>query len=272
MSKSKKPAHKGMPEVMRGKRQLGAEDSFCFGCHDGLACFTDCCSDVNIMLTPVDVMRLSRRAGLETSEFLDRHTLTPITKALHLPVKLLKMDEERDKKCPFLADEGGGCTVYEDRPWSCRMYPVGMAIPPARAGVEPEPEYFLFEDDFCKGRGESTEWTIAAWQENQGCHKNEELENEFGEVVSHPWFIGGRQLNPKGMELYHMACYDLDTFRRFVFESTFLTRFELDDEYIEKIRNDDDALLSFAFTWLRFALFGEPTVKVLEGAAPRSEP
>ena len=27
------------------------------------------------------------------------------------------------------------------------------------------------------------------------------------------------------------------------------------------MRNDDEALLRFAFLWLRFSLFGEPTVK-----------
>ncbi len=58
-----------------------------------------------------------------------------------------------------------------------------------------------------------------------------------------------------------MACYDLDTFREFVFKSTFLTRFDLDGAAVEKLQTDDEALLQFAFRWLRFALFGEPTMQ-----------
>ena len=41
------------------------------------------------------------------------------------------VDNEK-KSCLFLDLENGGCQVYEDRPWACRMYPLGMAIPPAR--------------------------------------------------------------------------------------------------------------------------------------------
>jgi hypothetical protein len=258
----KKTKDVALPEILRGKRQLGPEDKFCFGCHQGHSCFTDCCSDVNILLTPADVLKLSRRLGLLTDEFLDNHTLTPITKDLQLPVLMLKMNEDAGKRCPFVTEEG--CSVYEDRPWACRMYPVGSALPPARAGVEPEPIYFLFEDDFCKGREESKEWTAEKWRSNQGIVEREGLEVGYRELVSHPWFIGGRTLDPKRMEMFHMACYNLDTFRRFVFSSTFLNRFELDEKSVEKIRDDDEALLHFAFLWLRFALFGEPTMKVRE--------
>ena len=61
--------------------------------------------------------------------------------------------------------------------------------------------------------------------------------------------------------MFHTGCYDLDRFRRFVLESSFLERFELDDELVDEIRSDDEALLRFAFRWLRFALFAEPTLK-----------
>jgi Fe-S-cluster containining protein len=252
-------------EALKGRRQIRGEETFCFDCRPGLSCFTDCCADINIMLTPVDVMRLARRLEISTSEFLEKHTLTPITKDLHLPVVILKMGDDPKQKCPFVDDEKG-CTVYDVRPWSCRMYPLGMGLPPARAGEEPEPIYVLFEDDFCHGTKEKNEWTVASWKENQGVPEHEKLEEGFKEVVSHPWFIGGRQLDPKRMEMYHTACYDLDKFRRFVFDSTFLERFEIEEDFVERMRESDEALLRFAFRWLRFALFGEPTITVRESA------
>jgi Fe-S-cluster containining protein len=206
----------------------------------------------------VDVLHLARRLGITTGEFLDRHTLIPITKSLHLPVVVLRMEDEPEKRCSLLGEEG--CTVYEDRPWSCRMYPVGMALPPARAGVQPEPQFFLFEDSYCDGRTESKEWTVESWRADQGVAQREDLEAGFQEIVSHPWFIGGRQLDPKRIHMFHTACYDLDAFRQFVFETTFLQRFELEDDLVEKLRTDDEALLRFAYRWLRFALFAEPTM------------
>jgi hypothetical protein len=103
-----------VPEELRGRRRLSQSDAFCFSCHPGLPCFTDCCADVNIMLTPVDVLRLARQRGLSTREFLDQHALMPITKDLHLPVVMLKMGEEPDKRCPFVGPDG--CTVYAKRP------------------------------------------------------------------------------------------------------------------------------------------------------------
>jgi len=247
-----------LPEPLRGKRQLGPDSGFCFDCQPTLKCFTTCCSDVNIVLTPADVLSLARRTGLGTREFLDCHTLTPITKELHLPVVMLRMGAAPEKRCPFVSEQG--CSVYEARPWACRMYPVGMALPPARPGVEPEPAHFLFEDDFCHGRGEARTWTVASWQRDQGIDAREDLEKGFRELVGHPWFIGGRQLDPRRIEMFFMAAYDLDTFREFLFETTFLARFDLDAGLVEELRTHDQALLRFAFRWLRFALFGEPTV------------
>ncbi len=256
-----------LPEVMRGKRQLGPNDEFTFGCHARLECFTRCCHDVNILLTPVDVLGLARHLGKTTTEFLDEHTSIPITKELHLPVVALRMTEDPDKPCPFLGEGDKGCTVYEGRPWACRMYPLGMAIPPARAGVEPEPVFFLFEDDHCDGGGENTKWTVEGWRANQGVAEREALEAGFQEIVSHPWFIGGRTLDPKRMQMFHSACYDLDSFRRFIFDSTFLERFVLEKELVEELRNDDEALLRFAFRWLRYALFAEPTMTTRDTAS-----
>jgi len=247
-----------LPEVLRDKRRLDENESFRFACHPGVACFNRCCADVNIILAPLDVLRLARRMGITTTRFLDEYALLPITKDLQLPLVMLKMGPEPERRCRFVGPQG--CTVYEDRPWACRMYPLGMAVPPARAGVDPEPIYSLFEDDFCEGHAEDRRWTPKDWRADQGIRDHEELERGYRELVSHPWFIGGRQLDPRRMEMFHTACYDLDKFRRFLFESTFLDRFELEPGLAEQLRTDDEALMRFAYRWLRYALFAEPTM------------
>jgi hypothetical protein len=42
-----------------------------------------------------------------------------------------------------------------------------------------------------------------------------------------------------------------------VFKSSFLSKFDVDEDILKKIRDDDVALLYFGSQWLRFALFGK---------------
>jgi Fe-S-cluster containining protein len=255
----------GIPEALRGKKRLALTDFFPFGCHPGVPCFNTCCRDVNILLTPLDVLRLARRLNVTTTEVIAKHTIKPINKDMTLPVLVLRMSDTEEKECPFVGPEG--CTVYEDRPWSCRMYPAAMAVPPARTGEQPEPVFFLLEDSFCRGHAEAGRFTVAGWREDQGVNEHEDLEREYRELHAHPWFIGGvRHLTPAGMEMYFMATYDLDTFRRFVTESTFSQRFELEAGLLDSLRTDDVALMRFSTRWLRYALFQEPTITVREDA------
>jgi hypothetical protein len=47
-----------------------------------------------------------------------------------------------------------------------------------------------------------------------------------------------------------------------VFGSSFLEKFEVDEALQERIRHDDVELLRFGFDWLKFSLFGEPTITI----------
>jgi len=59
------------------------------------------------------------------------------------------------------------------------------------------------------------------------------------------------------MNIFIMVSYDLDAFRSFVFNSSFLTRFEISTNVVNKIKSEDEELLKFGFDWLKFALFAE---------------
>jgi hypothetical protein len=59
------------------------------------------------------------------------------------------------------------------------------------------------------------------------------------------------------MNIFIMVSYDLDSFRSFVFNSSFLERFDISTDTVEKIKSDDEELLKFGFDWLKFALFAE---------------
>ena len=67
------------------------------------------------------------------------------------------------------------------------------------------------------------------------------------------------------MSLFIMASYDVDTFSRFVFESSMLKRFRVEKKTVDLIRSNQLELLKFAMIWLQFSLFGEgPFAKKLK--------
>jgi Fe-S-cluster containining protein len=248
-------------KILKDSPRLGPDDRFTFACHPGVSCFNKCCGDVNIFLSPYDVLRMRKRLGMKSTDFLDKYALLPVQKDMKTPVVVMRMNDDEAKSCPFLTDEG--CGIYSDRPWPCRMYPLGLASQKDTPdGWQGERFYFLMKEDVCKGFDEPREWTVQEWLEDQGIDDYDWWGEGFKELTLHPFFEDGGTLSPEKMHMLFTACYDLDKFREFVFGSTLLERFEVDEDFVEQMRTDDEELLRFAFLWLRFSLFGEPTMKV----------
>ncbi len=219
--------------------EFSAGDRFRFNCHAGLECFNRCCRDINIFLSPYDVLRLSRKLGLTTGEFLERYTIR-LQRPGGFPVVLIKMREEAGLQCPFVT--ASGCSVYDQRPWSCRMAPVE---------IRGDNRYgFAFDSDFCRGLLEDKEWTVAGWMKNQGNDIYEELEQGFNEIPGKLSFTGFSALDEHIREVFYIACYDLDCFRQLVFDGDFIQVFGVAPETVEIIHRDDVALLQFGFKWL----------------------
>jgi Fe-S-cluster containining protein len=256
-----------MKEIERFKKEildqydrLSRESDFKFSCHKDLTCFNECCMDVNIFLTPYDILRLKNNLGITSGEFLKEYTISPFDKNLKYPVILLKMRDDENKGCPFVTDEG--CGVYPDRPWSCRMYPIGLASPKEEDDHSDKEFFFLLKDEICDGHNEVKKWTVAGWMEDQGIAEYEMMGKHFKDLTLHRFFMEGRELPPEKMEMFFTACYNLDKFREFLFQSSFFEKFEVDDETKNRIEKDDVELLLFGYNWLRFALFGEKTMTV----------
>lgn len=267
MSDEKRPSlpkddrQKLAEKIMQDCERLGPKDKFKFGCHPGVPCFNQCCADVNIFLSPYDVLRLKKRLGMTSTEFLDKYAILPVQKDMKTPVVVLKMNDDEAKSCPFLTDQG--CGVYNDRPWPCRMYPLGLATSKdTDDGWQGDRFYFLLQEDVCQGFKEPREYTVDQWIEDQGIEDYDRWGEGFKELTLHKYFEEGGELTPEKMHMLFTATYDLDRFREFVFDSTLLQRFEIDEDFVNEMRSDDEALLHFAFLWLRFSIFGEKTVKI----------
>ena len=68
------------------------------------------------------------------------------------------------------------------------------------------------------------------------------------------------------MQLFFMANYYMDRFRRFVESDSFVNTYDLDTDQIEKLKSDDYALMHFGYDLLKQVLFGDKSIKEREGA------
>jgi Fe-S-cluster containining protein len=241
--------------------RLCSDDHLDFRCDCSRDCFTNCCRDVSIVLTPYDVLRMKRALGIDSSTFLDNYAVLSCTRNKKLPVVLLKMNAQ-DKRCPFITE--GGCSIYAHRPWACRMYPLGQAQPEHPTATD-HGFYFVIREEFCHGHGKGTQ-TVRDWIREQGIDAFEMMGTSFQQLMLNEFWRNEEPLSPDKLAMYLMACFDLDRFRRFVFQTRFLQLFEVHEDRIEALRKDDEELLEFAMDWLRFSLFNERTMRLKTNA------
>jgi uncharacterized protein len=237
------------------------EKPFRFACHKGVSCFTDCCADLSLILTPYDIVRLKRRLGISSGEFIERYTEPKLDEAYRFPVIRLLMNEDDRRSCPFVTPDG--CTVYEDRPGACRIYPMGRAAMNLGGTDRPAREkFFLVRESHCRGFEEEREWTATEWMSSEGLDDYNAMNDQWLRILTSTRSLGSKTDAERKVAMFYMASYNLDRFRDFVLKSPFLERFDVDTATRERIASDDTALMLFAFDWLRFALFGEDTMTV----------
>ncbi len=259
--------------------RLTSQDTFNFRCHKGISCWNRCCHGADITLTPYCILRLSRRLGLEAADFLRQYTVPDTFQKTDLPVAKLKMAGEDGKgACPFVTDEG--CSVYDDRPATCRYYPLGVVSMKMKDAETKDSFNFLVREPHCRGHDEAREVSVAAFRDEQGVEPYERANQGWVDILMKmaSWSslggFGGKAPTPQTRQMFFLATTDVEGFRRFVLQSSFLEKYEVDPEAVEQIKADDEALLQLAYDWLKNVLFNEPTISlkedVLKGAIAKA--
>jgi hypothetical protein len=244
--------------------KLTLESRLQFACHPGVRCFTACCHNIKIILTPYDILILRRRLGIPAHEFITEYTEPTYLEKTDMPGVQLKLRGEKNG-CPFVTPEG--CTVYTDRPSACRYYPVGMADfhEGGTNDAMEEKFFFLVKEPHCKGHEEPKQWTIGEWRADQGVDLRDEMNKEWLRLVMRRKSFGLQAtLSEAAKRMFFMASTDLDTFRSFIFGSSFLDTYEIDADTLTKIKEDDVELMLFSFKYLANTLFGAPGLKIKE--------
>jgi Fe-S-cluster containining protein len=77
-----------------------------------------CCHHKAIRVGAHEILRLARRLGMSTTNFIAHHTEAGGT--------VLRTSNENDSACIFLTPRG--CGVHPDRPLVCRIYPLALWV------------------------------------------------------------------------------------------------------------------------------------------------
>jgi len=238
------------------RRYLLGDGTFRFDCNSEVPCFTRCCHDADLCLYPYDIVRLKQRLGMSSEIFLERHAVTALRDMPSFPNVMLKMSDAPGKPCSFLS--ATGCTVYEDRPYACRAYPLEPMMYGDGTGRS-HLECYVVQHSHCLGHGQGRSWTAQAWMSDQQMNEDNEINAAWARIASrfrdNPF--GPKGIDSPAMKMTFMASYNMDTFRHFVFESSFLSKFEVPAERLAAVRRSDTYLLRLGFDWIARFLFGE---------------
>ena len=220
-------------------KRISNEEPFSFNCHPGVPCFTDCCRQLELALTPYDVARLRKNLNLSSQQFLNDYAIIECEEDDFFPRVYLGMIDDGMVSCPFVGDQG--CTVYSDRPGACRIYPLGRGAYQIEEGVYGA-MHIVLREPHCHGFEEPDEQTVATWTKGQELHEYNSINDALITILHHP-DTTKKKSTQQQRNLFLDTLYDLDSFRA-----------------RGKVKNSDkrtdEELLLGAINWLRLQLFG----------------
>jgi hypothetical protein len=224
-----------------------------FECSPKVACFNECCRDLNQFLYPYDILRLKKRLGLSSSEFLDRYTTQHIGPESGLPVVSLKAADAQSLICPFVTPKG--CRVYPDRPASCRTYPLVRAIARNRETGRVSEHFMLLKESHCLGFIESTTQTVQQWVEKQEIEIYNHFNDQLLDIIRLKNQLRPGPLDLKSRHQFYVALYDLDRFRAQIHKNELLDQIDVAPQKRADAETDDTALLEVAMQWVKQSFF-----------------
>jgi len=250
--------------------QYQGNHTFNFRCYKGIGCFNACCKSIDITLTPYDILRLKKRLGITSAEFLRRYTFPyEMEKDGLAGVKLLPV--EGTTQCQFMTDEG--CSVYEDRPTACRYYPVALLSMRKQDEYIDTNSYAIVQEAHCLGHNEERSLTIDEYRSEQGVDEYDELARGWRQLILKKKSLGPAIGKPskRSLQLFFLVCYNLDDFRAMTMSEGFREGYELSAEEWTRLETDDVELMQFGFRLLKQVLFGEVTIPVRADVAERRQ-
>ena len=234
-------------------RQLADNEKFTFRCHPGIDCFNECCRQLELALSPYDVLRLKQALGITSDEFLEKYGIVEETGESAYPAVYLTMVDDGRASCPFVTSRG--CSIYEGRPGACRTYPVGRGVSLHDGGKQEL--YVLLTEPHCHGFIDEREQDIAQWNSDQGLESYNLFNDLLLPFLQHEKIRNGYRPDEAEKDLFLLALYNLDVLRSRISMDEIISITGSHQAGAEKILNSDEELLQFAIRWLHKKLYNE---------------
>ena len=258
------PGSPVVPQMFDGSKAIR------FRCRKGIACWNACCSNIDISLTPYDILRLKHRFEMNSGAFLQQYTVPyELEQGGIAGVKLRPV--ANGTACQFMTAEG--CSVYADRPTACRYYPVALLSMRKQDEYTDRDSYALVKEEHCLGHDEPRQITIDEYRQEQGVVEYDEIARGWRQLILKKKSSGPSVGKPskRSRELFFMVCYDLDRFRSFVVSEGFGELYDLNIKETIEILGDDTELMLFGFRFLKQVLYGENTIPLKKDAADKRQ-
>ena len=231
---------------------IGPEEKFHFTCDPEVSCFNACCHNLYQVLTPYDILRLKRALGISSGEFLKKYAQQAIGPESGLPVVSLRPDPARDMACPFVTPKG--CSVYADRPASCRIYPLARAVTRCRETGKLLEHYALLKEAHCCGFDRGELQSVTQWISDQEFATYNAMNDLLLEVIALKNKYCPGVLDLVRQRHFQMALYDLDEFRQYLktnHKLHLVSEGAGEKAAAESKKEDDEvAMLRFGFRWI----------------------
>ncbi len=243
-----------MNELPEHFEPVAADQRFCFACHPGVPCFTECCRELDLALSPYDVLRLKNSLDLHSGTFLEQYVIIEWEEGMAFPNCYLTMVDNGRASCVFVEEKG--CRVYKDRPGACRAYPVGRGASRRGDGTVAE-QFVLLKEPHCRGFEEKPEQTAQEYFRDQGLAEYNRFNDQLTSLLQHPRVHFGFRPTRAQADQFILALYNLDMFRQEMADGRISMNRPLSALELQALAGDDEELLLLGIRWLVQEYFNE---------------
>jgi Fe-S-cluster containining protein len=157
--------------------------------------------------------------------------------------------------CPFVTE--AGCAVYDDRPASCRTYPLARALSRCRETGRVTEHWAVLREPHCRGFEAERARTVADFVREQEATLYNRYNDQLLEILRLKNQKMPGPLPLRERHIFHLALYDLDAFRDKATASDMLDGLDLAPSVRKRLETEDTTLLEVAHRWVARELFGE---------------
>lgn len=212
--------------------KIGLDDKFRFSCRQ---CGKCCIEREDILLTPLDLFKLSKKLNMTPNDFVEKYGEVYIGDSSRMVLVRLK-PRGSIRRCPLLKDRK--CSVHDAKPRVCAMFPIGRAfrLNPEKNSADQisvKNIEYIFNGAHC---GNAEEHTVQEWLE------------AFGIPIEDEFFVEWQKTLTEICEIVHLAekKFSLEKTLDIIWSAIYALmymRYDIDQEFIPQFEKNRDELL-----------------------------